>query len=104
MWETDIRSLAVQMQAALCHHPTLRSEESVRGGAAVSRNDVEWLSRPEFPVNGIEQIEQTRIDGFHLVCSVVTEDVVDFSQRIAQIRPLRPIEGLEGFPGMRIVE
>jgi len=85
--QADVGGLAAQVEAVLDHTLILLAEKGVCSWAAVSGNDMEGLLNSHFQVDCMEQIKEAQIHGYHFVRTVITQDMVDFSEGRLKVIP-----------------
>jgi hypothetical protein len=92
------------MEAMLSNTFTASAKQGIRGGRAVTRNNMEGLASVQFPAHGIQEIEQPGVYRFNLMGAMVAQDMVDILQGLGQIVSLQPVDRLETLSRLHVVK
>ena len=102
--DSDVDGFTFHMQTILGNLVTPSSQHGVRFRRTVSGNNM----KPRRPIkrsgNGIQQVQQFSTNGFNISGTIISENIVDFLQRIILIAALGEIICIEFLTGVDIIQ
>ncbi len=95
---------AVHMQATTGNPATRIGQSSIGARRTVTRNDLKRFTRFKLAREVMQQVKQAHIDRVGLICTMITQHMIDRRQRVWRINAILPIFRIQGFGRMQIAE
>src|SRR5262249_45278284 len=75
--EAHVDCLALNMHTMRRHAGIVQARHGIGGWRAVGRQDVKRVTQSHNLVDGVQEVKQLRVNGFHLIGVMIAQDVVN---------------------------